>query len=62
MTADAPFSPTTEANLYEYLAGRALGLVTQALEAAGPMQRIRVTTLPDEVMERICAALQGNSR
>ena len=31
MTADPPFSPTTEADLYEYLAGRALGIVTQAL-------------------------------
>jgi hypothetical protein len=62
MAADPPFSPTTEADLYDYLAVRALGLVTQALDASGPMQRVRVTTLPDEVMERICAALQGNPR
>src|SRR5690348_2300964 len=62
MIADTPFSPTTEADLHEYLAARALGLVTQALDAAGPMQRVRVTNLPDEVMERICAALQGSPR
>ena len=59
---DPPFTPSREDDLYDYLAGRAMGLVTQAMESAGPMQRVRVTSLPDAVMERLCDALQGNPR
>jgi len=61
-TSDPPFTPSGEVDLYAYLAERALGLVTQAMESAGAMQRVRVTSLPDAVMERLCEALQGSPR
>jgi len=57
-----PLQLSTDADLHEFLAKRALGPIVEALVAAGPMQRLRVTALPDAVMERLCGSLQGDPR
>lgn len=52
----------TQADLDSLLVERLLPRLLQALESAGPGQRLRVTTLPEAVMSAICEALQGDSR
>jgi hypothetical protein len=51
-------TPITNDDLYVLLAEQLLPQITAALDAAGPGQRLRVTTLPVPVMERLCGALQ----
>jgi len=62
MTPSPPLVLCNEADLNEYLARQAIGPIEAILESAGPMQRLRVTTLPDAVMGRLCLALQDDSR
>ncbi|WP_158626543.1 hypothetical protein [Corallococcus interemptor] len=45
-------------DLYALLAEETHPRLLEALRVAGPGQRLRVTSLPEPVMERVCAALQ----
>lgn len=51
--------PSTKEDLYDLLATELLHEVRSALEAAGPGHCLRVTTLPEPVMDRLCEQLQG---
>ena len=62
MNPTPPFILCTETDLNEYLAQQAIGPIESLLNSAGPMQRLRVTTLPDAVMEQLCQSLQDDSR
>lgn len=48
-------------DLYVLLANQLLPQISSALDGAGPGQRLRVTTLPVPVMERLCEALQART-
>ncbi len=52
----------TPADLYAVLSEQAVPGVREALERAGPGQRLRITSLPQSVMEQLCAALQNDDR
>jgi DNA phosphorothioation-dependent restriction protein DptH len=54
-------TPVSDADLYEHLSQQLLPGIRAALDAAGPGQRLRVTTLPVPVMERLCEALQDRA-
>jgi len=58
----ATLSPSAPADLYALLVERMRPRLLSALEAAGPGQRLRVTTLPEAVMDGICEALEGDPR
>jgi hypothetical protein len=60
MKDNPPLQPCSDADLHEFLAEGAVGPVLTALRGAGPMQRLRVTALPDAVMEKLCASLQDD--
>ena len=62
MNPTPPLVLCTETDLNEYLARQAIGPIERLLNSAGPMQRLRVTTLPDAVMEQLCQSLQDDSR
>src|SRR5262245_42162667 len=49
-------------DLYALVAERMQPRLLRALAAAGAGQRLRVTTLPQPVMDVVCQALQGDSR
>src|SRR5262245_6406406 len=51
-----------QADLYILIAEEIRPRLLRALEAAGPGQRLRVTTLPEPVMDAVCEGLQGDSR
>ncbi len=53
-------TPVSDADLYEQLSQQLLPGIRAALDAAGPGQRLRVTTLPVPVMDRVCESLQGS--
>jgi DNA phosphorothioation-dependent restriction protein DptH len=53
--------PSVERDLYEVLAEQLLPQIRAALAAGGPGQRLRITTLPMPVMERLCEQLQGDA-
>lgn len=55
-------TPISRADKHELLATHLLPQIRTALSAAGPGQRLRVTTLPVPVMERLCQDLQGDVR
>lgn len=52
--------PATDADLYQLLAEHLLPQIREAVGSAGVGQRLRVTTLPVPVIERLCGELQGN--
>jgi DNA phosphorothioation-dependent restriction protein DptH len=54
--------PAGQTELYALLIEQMRPRLLRALESAGKGQRLRVTTLPQPVMEGICEALQGDSR
>lgn len=58
----ASLVPAAETDLHALLADRMLPRLRATLEQAGPGQRMRVTTLPEAVMDRLCLALQGDDR
>lgn len=49
-------------DLYSLLVERMRPALLQALEDAGPGQRLRVTTLPEPVMDGVCRSLQDDDR
>ena len=49
-------------DLYALLIERMRPKLVRALEEAGPGQRLRVTTLPEPVMDGVCASLQNDDR
>jgi len=49
-------------DLYALLVERMRPRLLMALEAAGPGQRLRVTALPEPVMDGICESLEGDAR
>ena len=55
-----PVSPSTESDLYDLLCEQLLPQIRDALATSGPGQRLRVTTLPVPVIERLCETLQGD--
>src|SRR5690242_20550119 len=62
MSALAALQPAGQAELYALLVEQMRPRLLRALEEAGKGQRLRVTTLPEPVMDGICAALQGDPR
>lgn len=54
-------TPISNDDLYAVLANQLLPHISAALDGAGPGQRLRVTTLPVPVMDRVCEALQGRT-
>lgn len=59
---DATFQPCRDGDLHELLAQIAQQPIETALMRATAAQRLRITSLPDSVMERVCAALQGSTQ
>jgi len=57
-----PLRLCNSTELFVVLQRYLLSAVEQALEASEPTQRIRVTTLPEAVMDGLCEALQSDSR
>ncbi|MGK4004028.1 hypothetical protein WMF31_15450 [Sorangium sp. So ce1036] len=62
MSSLSTLQPLGQDDLYAFLAERVRPRLLDALEAAGPGQRLRVTTLPEPVMESVCVSLQGDPR
>ncbi|MFO0570174.1 MAG: hypothetical protein U0263_31310 [Polyangiaceae bacterium] len=60
--AGAVLTPAAKQDLYSLLVERMQPKLLGALEAAGPGQRLRVTTLPEAVMDGVCERLQGDTR
>jgi DNA phosphorothioation-dependent restriction protein DptH len=58
----AALSPVGQEDLYALLVERMRPKLLQALLSAGPGQRLRVTTLPESVMERVCSSLHQDER
>lgn len=52
-----PIVPASPEDQYDALAEQLAPRLREALESAGPGHRLRVTTLPEPVMERLAAAL-----
>ncbi|WP_437334447.1 hypothetical protein [Sorangium sp. So ce394] len=52
----------SKTDLYAFLAEHLRPRFQAELEAAGPGQRLRVTTLPEPVMDALCASLQDDPR
>jgi hypothetical protein len=55
-------APATRDDLYVLLVERMRPMLLQALESAEPGQRLRVTTLPESVMDGVCQSLHGDDR
>jgi len=55
-------TPASEADLNVFVAEQIRPIIVRALEAAGTGQRLRVTSLPTAVMEKVCQDLQGENR
>ena len=62
MATLATLRPIEQSDLYGFLTERLRPRLLADLAAAGPGQRMRVTTLPEPVMEAVCASLQGDPR
>src|SRR5262245_62820190 len=62
MSALTTLSPAEQGDLYSLLVERMQPMLLRALESAGPGQRLRVTTLPEPVMDGVCRGLQGDDR
>lgn len=54
-------TPISNDDLYVLLTKQLLPQISAALDEAGPGQRLRVTTLPVPVMDRLCEALQART-
>lgn len=61
-SADRVLTRCTPEHLYTVLGEQTLPTIRSALERAGPGQRLRVTTLPEPVMDHLCAALHENQQ
>lgn len=57
MTALLPIVPASPDDQYEALSKQLAPVLHEVLEAAGPGHRLRLTTLPEPVMERLALAL-----
>lgn len=62
MSRSPSVTPVGQSDLNALLVERMRPRLLQALESAGPGQRLRVTTLPEAVMEAVCRGLQDDSR
>ncbi|WP_437681670.1 hypothetical protein [Sorangium sp. So ce131] len=62
MSSLSTLQPFVQDDLYAFLAERVRPRLLSALEEAGPGHRLRVTTLPEPVMESVCVTLQGDAR
>jgi hypothetical protein len=62
MSSTTSFQPSTEKDLHVFLAEVAGPPIREALSGASGMQRQRLTSLPNPVMERLCEDLQGDPR
>jgi len=62
MSTLSTLSPAGQDDLYGLLVERMEPMLLRALESAGPGQRLRVTTLPEPVMDGVCRSLQGDDR
>lgn len=60
--ASRPLVPATPDDLNALVGDQVVAQLRSALERAGPRQRLRITTLPDAVIERVCARLSGDQR
>ena len=54
--------PAVQEDLYSLLIERMRPMLLRALESAGPGHRLRVTTLPEPVMQGVCRSLQDDER
>jgi len=61
-TVPVEFEVCNRDDLYEFLAEQASVPIRTALETAGAGQRLRVISLPQQVMEQLCRDLQGDDR
>lgn len=62
MTPPLLIKPSEQDDLYACLTTHMRPKLIEALEEAGEGQRLRVTTLPEPVMDRVCELFQGNTR
>lgn len=62
MSGLATLASAVQGDLYDLLIEHIRPMLLEALEAAGPGQRLRVTTLPESVMDGVCHALHGDDR
>jgi hypothetical protein len=62
MSALATLSPSVQEDLHSLLVERMRPMLVHALESAEPGQRLRVTTLPESVMDGVCRSLHGDER
>ncbi len=62
MSGLTTLSPADQDDLYGLLVERMQPMLLRALESAGPGQRLRVTSLPEPVMDGVCRALHGDDR
>src|SRR3954447_20237784 len=60
--ADSTLVQAGQDDLYALLIERMRPKLVRALEEAGPGQRLRVTTLPEPVMDGVCESLQNDER
>ncbi len=60
--ATREFRPVTSDDLYEAMAARMVEVLRDLLAKAGPGQRLRVTALPESVIDRVCSELQQDKR
>lgn len=62
MTVLTEMKPSGQPELYALLVEQMRPRLLRALEEAGTGQRLRVTSLPEQVMSGLCEGLQGDSR
>lgn len=62
MSTLSTLAPAEQTDLYGLLVEQMRPRLLRALDGAGPGQRLRVTTLPEHVMDGICESLQGDDR
>jgi DNA phosphorothioation-dependent restriction protein DptH len=62
MSGLATLSLAGQDDLYSLLVERMRPMLLRALESAGPGQRLRITTLPQPVMDGVCRLLHGDDR
>lgn len=62
MTTTLQIQPAGQEDLYSYLTTHMRPRLQEALQEAGEGQRLRVTTLPEAVMDGVCESFQGDPR
>src|SRR5205085_9099794 len=62
MPDHSTIQPSQPDDLYKFLTTFIRPKLLHALEQAAGEQRLRVTTLPEPVMERVCETLQNDAR